>query len=169
MKTNVSGDQYRIGPNPAEIIVCLVAVVGCCWLLTNGVQPRLPRNRVSIFHVILLLGILLAVCRSYVFDTNGVTIVLFGIPVKKLTWGQIGQVILIRKRVPSFRGNSEGTLLIVPHSCAPFRIGEEEAYRYSSKHPFAVLAISVPPEKTEEYASGIGKYCHCLIDISEHP
>ena len=169
VKKNDYKEHYVIGPDWFAVVVFSIALCGTYYLLNREKQPTLPWNRVSVLHVVLCAGFLLFSLRSYVLDNQGISVRIFSIPLKRLSWNQIGEVVLVRKRRNAALHAAEGIILVTPINCAPFRIGVDKVDRYAARHLFGVYAIDLySGRQANQIAAAFEKYYGQVIDLAEH-
>lgn len=169
MKKNNSNDCYVIGIDWLAVIVLSIVLIGSYYLLNRQSQPSLPWNRVSVLHIIVVLLFLLSSLKCYVLDNQGFSIRIFNIQLKRISWNQIGEVILVRKKKNSALSAADGILLVTPLNCEPFKIGVDKVDRYVFRHTFSAYSISIYSRKqANDIAAAFEKYYGSIIDLDTH-
>lgn len=168
MATKHNQERYVIAPDYAKTIVCFLSLCIVVFLVFKGDKMYLPQDNVSIFHVILFLCIFLLGCRSYVLDKKGIYVKLLFLPVYKLCWDDISEIIVICERKPARYGNAEGVILIIPHGCKPFLIGQEKVDNYLARHPISVLSVNGPKKRIVDHAAMFQMFFPAITMLESH-
>lgn len=169
MKKNNSNDCYVIGIDWFAVIAFSIGLFCLYFLLNRQSQPSLPWNRVSVLHIIVVLLFLLSSLKCYVLDNQGFSIRIFNIQLKRISWNQIGEVILVRKKKNSALSAADGILLVTPLNCEPFKIGVDKVDRYVFRHTFSAYSISIYSRKqANDIAAAFEKYYGSIIDLDTH-
>ena len=161
-------DCYVVRHPYAEIFfgASLIYNLFCIWTsdassLTEYIVP-------TVVIVIFYAAWILAYCRGFILDPEGVRLCFFGITVRKLEWSQVRNVIVFHRVLRVSQGLTRGALLFIPHTCPKFRIGEDGVVLYSVRHFFLVLSFRFSPGKAGEYAAAVRKYYPHVKEVMEH-
>lgn len=168
MKKINSNDHFVIGIDWFAVIVLSIVLFGSYFLLNRQTQPSLPWNRVTVLHVIVILLFLLSSLKCYVLDNQGFSVRFFNIQLKRVSWNQIGEVILVRKKKSALSA-AEGVILVTPLNCEPFKVGVDKVDSYAFRHPFAVYSIGLYSRKqANDIAAAFQKYYGSIIELDTH-
>lgn len=171
MNRNIQEDRYIIKRDGAYIFVTLLVIFVLFCKHGDLIQSlNFDAFLDIVIFIICILGLLTLLyvgCSNYVLDAKGITVSFLSIPLRKVYWHQIGEVIFAKKHRMGSK-EPDNIIMIIPLDCGPFRIGTDRIDTYCSKHPFAVLEISIPAKKVKECTAAFQKYYGGISDIGFH-
>ena len=161
--------NYTIGPYWTGIIVTLIAFVGFSILLEDGgIRPYRPWESVSVLHLIVFAGLMAQGCRTYTLDDYGITVKIFRLVIQRVSWNQIGQVVVIRSRTGSINKHSDGVIFVPRANCAPFRPSLDKIDRYAGRHIFRVFTICGSTKKIDQHANAFISFFENVTILDTH-
>lgn len=166
MTTSSNKDQYVIGPRWDHVLISMFFTGVLVLFHIYNVSGHIMHHRYPLVYLPIVLAVLLFSCQCYIVDHSGLTVSFFGIPIRRLPWGTICQVILIRKWA-SKKGMMEGMFLITLWGQNPFCVGLDEVEKYTSEHRFKCVTIQYPKKKLDECIAAFEKYRGAIIDIEQ--
>lgn len=168
MNKKTKNDRYVIKPNFKLIFVVLIALLVVYYILNHGIKMHRPQDNVSVLHAALLVGLLFSVSRGYILDTQSFTVSFFLIPMRKIYWNQVGEVVFIRKSKNTVTSHTDGIILITLLNCEPFCIGKDRVFSYASRHPFSVFSIHIPEKRVDEYIAVFKNFYEDVVYLDCH-
>lgn len=158
-----SQNRYCFYPNWGIVCVAIIVLLVITYMAIVDIPMYRPQDNVSFLHVILIFGVMLALSRGYILEKHQFTVTVLGVPVRKIPWSQVGEVIFMRNEKHGKADTCK--CLITLLTCEPFLDSGAKLDTYLAKHPFDVFLMNVPKEKANICLEAFNRFYGNIIEI----
>lgn len=161
-------NRYVIRHPIAEIIFAVVTINTMYHIWSADAEMLLDQVITSAVVMMIYSFMMLSHCRGFILDAQGITLTLFGLPMRKMEWSRVRNVILVHRVQRISRGLTRGALLVIPKDCPSFRIGEDRVWLYSAGHILRVFSIRFSPRRADAHGAAVRRFFGSVKEIQEH-
>ena len=158
MKSINQKKYFAIPPSWPVVFAMIGAFCFFFYRHITGYESILPKNSYPIIECIFFSIAIPLVSTSYVLNDKELTVKLLFLPLRKISWHRIQQVMLFEKWYYKGIARNDSVIIISLWGCEPFIQGVHEVVSYTSAHPIDTIKIRIPIGKLEEYANAFEEF-----------
>lgn len=160
MKIKCTKNSVSLGTDWFIVGVCLL---GALWMWKwhlDGKMPSWRRTPDYWIMALLFMAAAVMVSQSFRIDSEGIVVSYLCIPVRKIYWNQISQVVVAPYR--SKKQKQKALVFVLKNG--PVFTKEDTAYHFNRTNHHASYMILFPNERTAEIAAAINR----IVEKHEH-
>lgn len=136
-------EKYHIGPDWPGIVITGICVVISGYCTAIGVTVVYPKIDMWFLLLVSLLA-LCTQCKSYTLCSDGITVLLFGIRIRNVSFDHTSSIILLSKKGCKNYVNGYNILIFTTCPCEHDIASSKSILLYIILHPSHTLPVRVP-------------------------
>ena len=151
----MSNKRFFIQPyRPLFISSVFLFFLSCALTMLGKWHPRFYWFAVNVPFSVMILAFY---SRSFVLEPDQFVVKLFGIPVRKINWHDVHQILFFRKWDQGGKVQNISHVVVVVGDIEPFMSTQEKIWRYLDSHPINAIQIFLPPQNIDGALAAFGE------------